>query len=110
MVKLLIDGVEYSVPDEDDFELEELAQLSKLRDEFGDIGSTIAMVWIVKRRVDPSFTVEQAKRIKISQISERDEADGDPLPMPDQPELGSSGSNSESSTVPSAIPVGSGIQ
>jgi len=105
MTQLLIDGETFDVPAEDDWELGELAELSRLKDKWGDMGATIGLVWIAKHRQDPSFTVEQAGKIKVGQV---DEVPGDkPVPLG-----GSDGSSetSSSSRGPSENHVDSGLQ
>ena len=48
MISLLIEDQKYDVPDEEDWTLGELAEFQRLRDRYGDLGATIAIVWIVK--------------------------------------------------------------
>ena len=74
-----------------------------MRDRWGDLGATIALVWIVKHRVDPSFTVEQAERVKAGSIEEVEEN-----AVPLAPSDGSS-KNDLISPDPSEIPDGSGL-
>lgn len=108
---LIIDGVEYAVPDEDDWELGELAEFGRLQEQWGGLGATIALVWIVKHRADPSFTVEQAQRIKVGQVDEQvGEEDADPLGIAEHPSSNGNATKPESSPAPSEIPAGSGVQ
>lgn len=110
--KLIIDGVSFDVPDEDDWELGELAEYGRLIEQWGDMGAMIALVYIVKHRADPSFTVEQAQRIKVGQVDEQPdtEADADPLALTPTSTSESRTPNGSSTNDPSATPVGSGTQ
>lgn len=106
--KINIDGKNYEVPDEDDWELGEVAEFSRLRDQYGDIGSTIGIVWLVKHREDPSFTVEQAHHIKVGQFEEV-EAGEDPTPSQEPSTNGGPGTTDKPS-LPSETHVVSGTQ
>ena len=102
MTRIVIDSEEFAVPDEEDWDLIELAELSRLRDRYGDVGVTIALVWVVKHRQDPSFTVERAEKVKAAKLDVIEE---------DEVPLGESDGSSEiesSSSVPSVTPDGSG--
>lgn len=104
---ILIDGTRYEVPGEDDWELGELAEFTRLRDKWGDLGATIALVWIVKHRENPSFTIEQAEHVKVGQIEE-DIAPEVPLTKAAAPAKGNAAEISGSLSGPSAIPADSG--
>ena len=108
--RLIVDGVSFDIPDEDDWELGEVAEFGRLRDKWGDMGATIALVWIVKHRADPAFTLEQAERIKVGQVDEQaGPDDADPLAIPVPPVSGGSDTSSESSNGVSVTPEGSGV-
>jgi hypothetical protein len=104
MISLLIEDAKYDVPEEEDWTLGELAEFQRLRDRWGTIGATIALVWIVKHRENPMFTVEQAEAIKVNQLDEVEVPAGVPLTSSD----GSSATDS-SLRAPSEIPEGSGL-
>ena len=110
--RLTVDGVTFDVPDEDDWELGELAEFGRLRDKWGDMGATIALVWIVKHRADASFTVEQAERVKVGQVDHQEELEDDAVPLGTVETRGSSSSERkpESSPDASLTPDGSGAQ
>lgn len=108
---LIVDGESFAIPDEDDWELGELAEFGRLREQWGEMGATIALVWIVKHRADPTFTVEQAQRIKVGQVDEREGSDdADPLEIPAPLGNGGSDTSSESSSGASVTLEGSGVQ
>ena len=100
--RIVINGDEFQVPAEEDWDLIELAELARLRDRYGDIGATIAFVWIVKHRQDPSFTVEKAEKVKAAAL--------DVIEEDDVPLDGSGGSSETSSSLsgPSETQDGSG--
>lgn len=108
---ITIDGVAFEVPDEDDWELGELAEFGRLRDKWGNMGATIALVWIVKHRADPAFTVDQAERVKVGQVDHQ-EVEDDAVPLEGTLIRGSSSSDQkpESSPGVSPTPEDSGIQ
>lgn len=101
-MKILIEGASYDVPEEDEWELVEVAEVARLRDKWGDIGVTIAIVWIVKRRENAAFTIEEAERVKVGSIEE--------VVVPDAPLSDSDGKSETkpSSPGPSDNPEGSG--
>ena len=104
MISLLIEDQKYDVPDEEDWTLGELAEFQRLRDRYGDLGATIAIVWIVKHRENQLFTIEQAESLKVSQLDE--------FEVPDIPLTESDGNNETESSlpVPSETPDDSGLQ
>jgi len=109
---LIVDGESFAIPDEDDWELGELAEFGRLREQWGEMGATIALVWIVKHRADPTFTVEQAQRIKVGQVDEQpgvEDDDADPLGIVGSRGSVSNGSSSESSSGASVTLEGSGV-
>lgn len=66
-----IDGKRYTL---EDFTLEEAELLEDTFDcpideiDFGRAKAVRMLIWIVKRREDPSFTLEDAGKIRVSQI------------------------------------------
>ena len=80
MAIIIIDGERFDVPAEGDWELVETAEIAKLGQEKGEVGATIGIIWLVKHRADPSFTIEAAGRIKLGQFELMEGSDEDPLP------------------------------
>lgn len=80
MASIIIDGERFDVPEEGDWELVETAEIAKLGQEMGEVGAAIGIVWLVKHRADPSFTIEDAGRIKLGQFELVEGSDDDPLP------------------------------
>ncbi len=107
MSQVVIDGETFDVPDENDWELGELAEFVRLRDKWGGLGATIGIVWIVKHRADPTFTVDQAERIKVGALEEI-EVEDDALPLDSAPGNGKALQTPESPNGPPATPEGSG--
>jgi hypothetical protein len=97
MAKLKIAGELYDIPDEDDWELGELAEVQKLNAEYGgELGSLIGTVWIVKHRIDRTYTIAEAKLVKLGAFEEvADEPD--PLPESSAPSNGTESGKSKPS-------------
>jgi hypothetical protein len=113
-VQVIIDGVTYEVPHENDWEFGELEVLARERDLFGDIGATVATIWLVKHRLDVTFTIEQARKVKLGQVREVEAPDeaADPSvgvePPESEPNSGDTGSSSSGAPDPSGTPLSSG--
>jgi hypothetical protein len=106
MPQIIVDGTTYDLPPEDDWELMEIAQIAKLTREFGDVGSTIGAVWLVRHRVDPSFTVEDAGKIKLAQFEDPEVSAPDPLPVSGPQENGIASASRSSSSAPEDVRPG----
>lgn len=72
--KVIIDGTEYAL---DDFELGDLEWLEDYLGRSLSDGSTltsmkaaVGLVYLVKRREDESFTIEDARHVKMSALGE----------------------------------------
>lgn len=105
MAKIRVDGVELDMPDEDDWELGEAAEIAKLSMEYGhEAAALIGSVWVAKRRVDPSFTIDDAKRVKLGKVQGVDEPD--PLPESAPPVSETGGGSISGSSVSEAEPSG----
>jgi hypothetical protein len=86
-IKIKIDGTAYDL---DDFELGDLEWLEEylgkpLSDDaaLSSMKAAVGFVFIVKRRDDPSFTLDQARKVKLSVLDATDEdevAEGKPRP------------------------------
>jgi hypothetical protein len=72
----LVDPVQLDLGDLDDFEqyagIQLLEVYEKIRASGGvadlRVKSLIALVWVCARRVDPTFTIEQARRVRPDDI------------------------------------------
>jgi hypothetical protein len=85
-VKVHIDGKSYDL---EDFELGDLEWLEEylgasLSDNqaLNSMKAAVGFVFIVKRRDDPAFTIEQARKVKLAAIDAPDEDEPDEKPRP----------------------------
>lgn len=83
--KLVINGHEYRL---DDFELGELVELEDYTGqpmdslEYGSARVMAFMLYLVRRRDDPAFTLEDALKIRISQVGGGGDAPAEASPDP----------------------------
>jgi hypothetical protein len=88
-LKLHIDGTQYSI-DADDLELWEVEILEDACNQpleyidFSRAAAVRALVFIVKHREDESFSMADARRLKVSRLG-APEPDPTPTPEPEKP-------------------------
>lgn len=85
-VKVHIEGTAYDL---EDFELGDLEWLEEYlganlsdADALNSIKAAVGFVYIVKRRDDPAFTIEQARKVKLAAIDAPDEKPEKPAARP----------------------------
>lgn len=85
MAHLIVDGTVFPVPDGDDFDFGELADMEEVAGAplntlpEKSARATIAVIYIAMRRVDPSITVAQVRALKPEQF---DFVEDEPDPPP----------------------------
>ena len=77
-LKVTIDGKEYAF---DDFELGDLEWLEEYLGKpltdvstLNSVKAAVGFVYLVKRRDDPDFTIEQARKVKMGALAESEPA------------------------------------